>query len=392
MKLRADATGIFNAGAVFVNGIIDWSGSTGIVSTLSPRNGGLYTSGTILTNSAWTAAPYSGLKSQFTNYLLVSSPSDMKYVAADLDGNFALGKDVTLPAGDRAFRGIGVGADQEFNGQFDGMGHVLRGLYSFQTDNEGNPGVYTGLFAVIGPAGVVRNLGVDGGSRPASQGFGGVLAGRNRGLITYSYSMGSASSSVSEPASAGGLVGRNDGIIERSWSSASGGTSGVLAGLVAQNNGTILQSFATGQTGSSKEPVSSGLVSVNSSTGTIRQSYAAGTVGGWSGSDAGLVTANSGKVDESFSVAVVSNELGPAPRAGLFINNTPTGATNVYWDKDITGQSNGGPNVRASSGLTTAQMSDPASFGPSWDFGPNGTWVTPAGATHPFLRWQLESQ
>lgn len=401
LMLRADATGIDNAGAVFVYGAIDWSRSTGIVSTLSPENGGLIGLGPILTNPAWTAAPYSGLKTQFTNYLLVNSLSDMQYVAANLNGNFALGKDVTIPTG-TTFYGIGVGADLEFNGQFDGMGHVLRGLSSSQPDSGAKPGMYTGLFAVIGTEGVVRNLGVDGTSSPSANGIGGVLAGRNRGLITHSYSTGFAGDSGDESTGTGGLggssigtgglVGRNDGTIERSWSSAGGGYSGAFGGLVDQNNGTIVQSFATGLTGSGRDSASAGLVFVNSNTGTIRQSYAAGLVDGWGESDAGLVSDNLGKVDESFSAAVVSNAIGPAPRSGLFIFNTPSGATSVFWDKDITGQRDGGPNVPASNGLTTAQMSNPASFGPRWDFGPNGTWAMPTGATHPVLRWQLGQQ
>jgi hypothetical protein len=43
-------------------------------------------------------------------------------------------------------------------------------------------------------------------------------------------------------------------------------------------------------------------------------------------------------------------------------------------------------------GLTTAQMSTAASFGPTWNFGPGGTWVIPAGMTHPVLQWQTLTQ
>lgn len=38
-------------------------------------------------------------------------------------------------------------------------------------------------------------------------------------------------------------------------------------------------------------------------------------------------------------------------------------------------------------GLTTAQMSDTASFS-GWNFGPGGTWAMPTGATQPVLEWQ----
>lgn len=48
-----------------------------------------------------------------------------------------------------------------------------------------------------------------------------------------------------------------------------------------------------------------------------------------------------------------------------------------YWNVQTTGQTNGG-GAPASNGLTTAQMSNPASFA-GWDFGPNGAWAMPAG-------------
>ncbi|MFL6641516.1 MAG: filamentous hemagglutinin, partial [Paraburkholderia graminis] len=72
----------------------------------------------------------------------------------------------------------------------------------------------------------------------------------------------------------------------------------------------------------------------------------------------------------------------PDPNAGI--------SANVYWDKQTTTRSvsaGTGPQLPASNGLTTAQMSDPASF-VGWDFGPTGAWVMPAGASHPVLRWQ----
>jgi hypothetical protein len=54
-----------------------------------------------------------------------------------------------------------------------------------------------------------------------------------------------------------------------------------------------------------------------------------------------------------------------------------------------TGQAESGGNLPASNGLTTAQMSDPSSF-VGWNFGSDGAWAMPAGATHPVRRWQVE--
>jgi hypothetical protein len=48
-----------------------------------------------------------------------------------------------------------------------------------------------------------------------------------------------------------------------------------------------------------------------------------------------------------------------------------------------------GTGTSAAKGLTTAEMSAPSSFGPTYDFSSTGVWAMPAGATHPVLRWQL---
>ena len=386
LTLRADASGIDNGAGVTNRGTIDWSRSSGFVAALYDMNGA-FVPGTIRTNAAWSAAPYSGLKTQLTAYRLVNSIADLTHVADNLNGIYALGKDVTGAAGDPAFNGIGVGADAEFNGQFDGLGHVLRGVGSRLSDPSAFE--YAGLFAVIGTAGVVRNLGVSGGADPASNGTGGIIAGRNRGLITNSYSSGSVGSPETIAIYGGGLVGQNDGIIERSWRSEEVGGSGEFGGLVGVNNGTIRQSLATGSVGGGSHSSSGGLVGLNN--GTVRQSYAAGNVGGEISGAAGLVEGNGGTVDESFSISIVTNGLGPGPRGGLFDSNNP-GSTNVYWDVEASGQSDGGPYVPVANGLTTAQMSTSESFAPSWNFGLGGTWVIPAGATHPVLQWQVQGQ
>lgn len=73
--------------------------------------------------------------------------------------------------------------------------------------------------------------------------------------------------------------------------------------------------------------------------------------------------------------------------AGVAHINTGT-IKSVYWNTETTGQTNGGNGVPASGGLTTAQMSNAASFA-SWNFGPGGAWAMPAGATHPVLSRQV---
>src|SRR6202035_602471 len=89
LTLRSDASALDNGGSVVNHGVIDWSGSTGIVSALYDMNGS-FTPGTLRSNTAWTAAPYSGLLTQVTAYKLVNSLGDLRNVANDLAGNYAL--------------------------------------------------------------------------------------------------------------------------------------------------------------------------------------------------------------------------------------------------------------------------------------------------------------
>jgi len=191
-------------------------------------------------------------------------------------------------------------------------------------------------------------------------------------------------------------VGRNDGLIERSWSSAFVGSAGLLGGLVGLNEGTILQSYATGVASAGNHGVAGALAGFNG--GTISQSYATGTSYG-SLSTGGLVYENAGTIEQSFAAGLVQGYCcappdTPTSFGGIAAYNHPDPnagiSANVYWDKQTTTRSvsaGTGPQLPASNGLTTAQMSDPASF-VGWDFGPTGAWVMPAGASHPVLRWQ----
>jgi filamentous hemagglutinin family protein len=372
LTLRADAAGIDNGGGVVNHGTIDWSGSLGVVSMLHDMNGA-YTPGTLLANQGWVAAPYNGLLSQFTAYKLVNSIGDLQNISLDLAGAYALGKD--LDAANAAFAPLG-NTTTAFTGQFDGMGHTIDRIGPAQ-QAFWQP---TGLFGVVGQAGVVRNVGVTDSYVNYGDGPAGILVGENRGLVTRSYSTGSLYATNEDQTTTGGLVGQNDGTITRSWSSASSDTQGLAGGLVGRNNGTIAQSYATGTVAGPLHVEPGGLVGDN--TGYISQSYATGMVEGGMGG-AGLVYSNEGTIEESFNVGAV---YASSP-AGVARLNTGT-IKSVYWNTETTGQTNGGNGVPASGGLNTAQMSNAASFA-SWNFGPGGAWSMPAGGTHPVLSWQI---
>lgn len=398
LSLRADAAAIDNGGSVINNGTLDWSKSTGIVRAFYDMNGS-YTPGMNLANAAWTAAPYSGVVTQITGYKLVNSLSDLQNISLDLAGNYALGKDLDASATNTSFAFSSLGnAATPFSGQFDGLGHVIDRFS--QSDRGLMPAV--GLFGVIGPTGVVRNVGMTNANlstntySPAGIAFG-ILAALNQGIITYSYTNGGRGTASFEGATTGGLVGRNDGLIERSSSSAFVGSAGLLGGLVGTNTGTVLQSYASGDVSAGYHGNAGGLIGGNS--GIVSQSYS--TAMAYGGVSAGgIAYSNSGTIEQSFAAALVQGYCCSPPDTSTSFGaiaayNTPAAgagiSTNVYWDKQTTtrtASAGTGPQLPESNGLTTAQMSDPASF-VGWDFGPTGAWVMPPLSSHPVLRWQV---
>ncbi|MFL6686599.1 beta strand repeat-containing protein [Paraburkholderia graminis] len=349
LTLRADAGGIDNGGSVANNGTIDWSSSTGTVSALYDMNGS-YTPGVVLSNSAWSAPAYSGLLTQVTGYKLVNSAQDLQNIANDMAGNYALGKDID--ANGYAFKTLGFTDHTSFSGQFDGMWHTVLNI---SPDSDA-------VFSDIAANAVVRDVNINANSHIYAPSFRsiGILAGSNHGLIVNTFTSGGISAPTNGAgASIGGLVGDNSGTIARSGSSADVVADSGGGGLVFNNTGTITQSYATGN------------VSANESRG----------------SSGGLVNINSGTVTESFATGKVS-AFSLRQVGGVCAYCSGLGS-NVYWNAETTGVATSGGNLPPSNGLTTAQMSDPASFA-GWDFGSNGAWTMPAGATHPVLRWQVE--
>ncbi|XUW90943.1 filamentous hemagglutinin N-terminal domain-containing protein [Burkholderia sp. M6-3] len=409
LTLRADASGIDNGGSVTNVGTLDWSKSTGAISAFYDANG-TYSAGTQLFNTTWTPGPYSGLLTQSTAYKLVNLLDDLKNVAADLAGNYALGKDINASAtSDGSYAPLGNSVTP-FIGQFDGQGHTVSSL-TLQPWVPADPYAppLVGMFGAVGSMGVVRNLTVQGNGVAGPGPFGvpaygnmGMLAGTNSGTIIHVNAAGNlstnAGSSGVDYTSAGGLVGVNAGTILRSASSVSLTAGGSLGGLAGANSGLIAQSFSSGPLNSLSyiNHGAGGLVDYNS--GTIEQSYSTSTTllqGYCRGSagnpcgGAGLVVTNDGTISQSFATGRVTQPF--YQPIGIARTNNGTIAGDVYWDKESTTATVGvvyGTPVPASNGLTTAQMSTPGSFA-SFDFGPTGVWAMPVGATHPVLRWQL---
>jgi filamentous hemagglutinin family protein len=387
LTLRADAAGIDNAGSAINRGLIDWSKSTGTVAALYDMNG-RYAAGGIRVNPGWHAAPYSGLRTQVTAYKLINSIADLKQISSDLSGAYALGKNIAPAEGESGRVRIATAADSTFNGQLDGMGHEISGLSLLPLLDDGSSDDYGALFPTIGKSGIVRNIGiVDSGAGAINSPIA-LLAGDNQGLIVNVHATGSVISDGIATSGGGGLVVNNDGVIARSSVSASFGYQGSFGGMAQSNDGLIVQSFADSDILGGTHSYGGGLV--NSNAGTIRQSYATGSIGTLE--NGGIAEYNSGRIEQSFVTANVGPGGYPEWSGAIAAGNYGTITGDVFWDRTTTGQDKGvgsGTLMPAANGLTSAQMSNPASFGPTWDFGPNGVWAMPAGAAHPVLHWQL---
>ncbi|MGN8106536.1 two-partner secretion domain-containing protein [Paraburkholderia sp. 22098] len=350
LTLRADAASVNNGGSITNNGTIDWSQSTGTVSALYDMNGS-YSPGTLLANSAWVAPDYSGLVTQITDYKLVNTVQDLQNIESDMSGNYALGHDIDATG--YAFKTLGFASKVQFSGQFDGMWHSVSHI---KPDTDA-------VFCDIAANGVVRDVNIldaVSGTYAPSYKPDGILAMSNYGLIVNTFTSGYVSgSSNASGATIGGLVGTNYGMIARSGSNATVYADSGGGGLVFDNEGTITQSYATGIVAANESRGSSGGL-IHHGNGTVTESFASGKVSAFN-----LVTVG--------GVCEYCSGLG----------------SDVYWNKETTGQAESGGNLPASNGLTTAQMSDPRSF-VGWSFGNDGAWAMPAGATHPVLRWQVE--
>jgi filamentous hemagglutinin family protein len=374
LVLAADTSGFDNSGSVINRGTIDWSKSGGIVPAFCDMNGG-YARGIVRTNPSWQPARFSGVLTQFTAYELVNSIYDMRAMKSDLAGVYALGRSLEL-AGANDVADIGTSA-KPFTGQFFGNGHLLGDL-------DMSSGADAGLFGVIGRGGIVRDFTLAGFSATTSAATAGLLAGTNDGRVVNVGATGALKSTGNANTIAGGLVGENRGCIEQSWASVNIDGAATMGGLAGQNDGRIVQSYATGF-GTSRG-TNGGLVGANN--GAIVQSYAnerltGGAVIG------GLVGSNAGRIRESYADSTLMLDAG-SKAGGLAGVNRGRIASNVFWNRESSGATAGvgsGTAMRASSGLTDAQMTLPSSFGPSWDFGAQGVWSIPEGYLAPVLRW-----
>ncbi len=290
-----------------------------------------------------------------------------------------------------------------FTAAFDGNGHTISNLYVRARSTSAT--VYAGLFGGIGIGGVVKKVGVDGGSvtgkvvttsgTAAAPAHAGGLAGINSGRIVDSWAnvavladaTGPAGANADVTASAGGLVGLagSTSLILRSFAlgdveaDAGGDDSSYAGGLVGSNVGRIGASFAAGDVladsnsgaGNARgwNAYAGGLVGTNDA-GTVSASYATGDAqarrhvssgGGAIENAGGLVGLNSGTIEASYSrgaAAITGGGTNASSNAGGLIGSGFHNVTASYWDTDTSGITATG----AGTGKTTSELTAPTDY------------------------------
>lgn len=205
----------------------------------------------------------------------------------------------------------------------------------------------------------------------------------------------SASGAVIGTDQIGGLVGQfAHGTISSSFATGNVTSTGRIAGgLVGSNAGIVISSYASGSV--SGDNVVGGLVGAHDQLfgGSLTDVYAVGNVRG-TNAVGGLVGLSDGPISNAYAAG---NVVGITKVGGLVGDYAPTSVnknliSNSFFDSQATGMADacGSISVGAAcnaTGLTTAQMKDPANFiAAGWNF--NTIWaIDPAiNNGYPYLR------
>jgi filamentous hemagglutinin family protein len=182
-----------------------------------------------------------------------------------------------------------------------------------------------------------------------------VPSANNVGMFAYVGSgsvvqnVGLVGGSVSGANGVGELVGSNHGSVRNSYATGSvSGTADSVGGLVGSNYGAVLNSYATGDVSGASSNYVGGLVGTNDANGTIANSYATGSVSG-STHIGGLVGFNyRGAISDSYATGSVSG----VTYVGGLVGSNYGGATlsNSYSTGTVTGSTAVGGSVGYNSG------------------------------------------
>ncbi len=337
LVLRADSTGTGSGTVKFQDpfnyalpGHVNFAGSTGSVSIFyNPVPGNSdnkYQNPTsFLCSGACTGGGVLAQPSQLTAYMLVNNASDLQSVNTSVNrpNAYALGRDIDAGSIGN-FNPLG-NSGSALNTIFDGQGRTISNLTIAPSDGSTHN---IGLFSVIGPTGVVRDLNLANVNVTANPGVTfqtvGTLAGTNLGTVSGVIATGTVDGGTVTDAALGGLVGANGGFnfggqggqIIGSHASVDVSSAGInveLGGLVGFNapgsiifgssaSGDVIATAGVNKGGegcsfsNSCQHVSVGGL-VGDNLGTIASSFAIGDVFvGANGTAGGLVGFNTGVI------------------------------------------------------------------------------------------------
>jgi hypothetical protein len=249
--------------------------------------------------------------------------------------------------------------DQPFTGVLYGQGHNIRDLFIDRPEAK-----EVGLFGFVGKGGVIENVGLVNATVIGYEHVGGLTGTNWEGIVSDSYSTGSAGS-VKGYLRVGGLAGWNRGTVSKSYSAVRVTYARSVGGLVGYN------------------------------TGTVSNSYSSGSVTGFE-YVGGLIGTNhlGGAVSNCYSSTTVKYEL--PPKGGLVGVNYMFlgGVTDSFWDT----QTSGLDSSAGGTGKTTTEMKDTDTFSSAgWNItavanlgtrNPSSIWNIVDGQTYPFLSWE----
>jgi hypothetical protein len=359
---------------------VEWTGDTGTIDDVDAAE----TTITINGNHSITAnfGPFSGGDGTVEDPYQIADWYRLDDVRNYLSSHFILINDLdsdsigyTELASTTAHNGTGwqpIVGNTTFVGSFDGQGYEICDLFINRPDESS-----VGLFGILGEAGTIENVGVNG--NVTGQANVGTLVGKNEGTVSNSYATGR----VIGTTNVGGLAGLNFNGCNVTNSYAAGNVTGYsnVGGLVGWNkNGVVSNSY---KNAAQKEI---------DGVAALTNSYATGRV---TGNDivGGLVgkNDNTGSISYSYSTGIVT---GITNAGGLVGKNDGTVSSNSFWDTETSGQ----PTSAGGTGKTTEEMQDITTFsGATWDIvavaNPSSRdtehiWNIVDDVTYPFLSWQ----
>ena len=305
---------------------------------------------------------------------VLSTPGHLQWVKdANVSGtnaqwgsSYRMSRDIDM--GSCTWDSVIGGVAPFFTGTFNGAGYLISGL-AIDVNVTGGTSTdsYVGLFGRTESGSLIENVGFNGnvsatinqvvatGGVSHTLEIGALIGGSRGGTVRQSFTTGNVTGVVRTQSSAAA-------------ESLTVAATGLAGGLIGQSQSVIADSYATGAVNITVD-VSSNAGNVNA---TKSYSFRAGGLIGNGVAGSTTRSYSTGSVDFSASISGGGSGSGSGSSAGAIGNNdaaTSAGAWNTTTSRETVGI-RAGTQTGGFSGLTTSEMRDTTSFGPSglnWD-------------------------